>query len=90
MPVVSLVCRDLDRIREEFREIFQRLDGMVAKAVDDSGGQRQQMQGQAREVALVLLLHNASAFERRICNPFQRHLGRAIISLIFTESGWLF
>ena len=78
MPVVALVCEDLDAVSKNFRDALLNMGKMLSRALDEiahvpgAQEQRQQMRKDGRDVALVLLLHNASAFQRRVCNVFDR------------------
>ena len=81
-PIVSLVCKDLPSVQKDFRDQLIDLDRLVLKAVevveDLPGGHDPQTRVSAdvmADVALQLLLHNASGFKRRVLDVFGRYLG---------------
>ena len=82
MPVVQMVCHDINTVMEDFQSLLQSLEDMAAKAVEESLHVRGEgflyknpvlLMG---DMALLLLLHNAAAFHRRVRVFFSRtHVG---------------
>ena len=80
MPIVRMVGRNLQIIQEDFVELLRTLpkwveEGQRASQLRDGDGLRSLcVQDAVYDVALLLLLHCAAAFDRRIVQPLSRRL----------------
>ena len=77
MPVVDLLCRDMCTVMAEFESLLSGLDGLTQAAAQEASqvspqGLAEDVTRTLADVALLLLLHNAAAFSRRVCLLFSR------------------
>ena len=72
-PIVELVGRRLQCIAAEYEDLLRTFWHWTEMARRESGAS----DAPVNEVALLLLLHGAAAFDRRVAAPFRRLLGQS-------------
>ena len=73
-PIVELVGRQLQRIAAEYQELLRTFQQWTETARRESGACDAPCTRAELEVALLMLLHCAAAFDRRVARPFSRLL----------------
>ena len=76
-PIVELVGRRLQCIAAEYEDLLRTFWHWTEMARRESGAS----DAPVNEVALLLLLHGAAAFDRRVAAPFRRLLGQSCVVL---------
>ena len=78
MPIVNLVGRNLARLQSEFTELVRSSEQWVAEAVREGDVRATATacvavnEKDAANLAMLLLLHCAAAFDRRVVKPLNR------------------
>ena len=74
MPIVDMVSRNLSRLQAEFLQLIRTSRSWVAEAVTACRIQEghEDLNSFAQDLGLLLVLHCAASFDRRVVQPLQR------------------